>query len=122
MPNLNASLACAQLGQLESILKDKRELARAYEIFFREAGWGKFVTEPQGCTSNYWLNAVMTADQRQRDEFLAKTNESGIATRPAWQLMPDLPMYKHCQKDDLKNARWLAKRIVNLPSSARINV
>ncbi|OGR20670.1 MAG: aminotransferase DegT [Desulfobacula sp. RIFOXYA12_FULL_46_16] len=122
MPNLNASLACAQLGQLDGFLTDKRKLARAYESFFKEAGWGKFVTEPQGCTSNYWLNAVMTADLRQRDDLLTKTNESGIATRPAWRLMPDLPMYKNCRKDDLKNARWLAERIVNLPSSVRINV
>lgn len=121
MPNLNAALACAQLGQLDSILMDKRKLARAYETFFKESGWAKFVAEPQGCTGNYWLNAVITSDQNQRDDLLTKTNASGIATRPAWKLMPDLPMYGECQTDDLKNARWLAKRIVNLPSSARSN-
>lgn len=121
LPNLNAALACAQLEQLDDILKDKRKLARAYGVLFKKTGWGDFFTETEGCTSNYWLNAVITSDQTQRDDLLKKTNESGIMARPAWQLMSDLPMYKECQKDDLKNARWFAKRIVNLPSSARDN-
>ncbi len=119
LPNLNAALACAQLEQLDGILRDKRKLAHAYASFFSEIGWGNFFTEPEGCTSNYWLNTLIAPDQTQRDEFLNKTNESGIMTRPAWQLMPGLQMYKNCQQDDLKNAEWLSKRIVNLPSSAR---
>ncbi|MCP4412740.1 MAG: LegC family aminotransferase, partial [Gammaproteobacteria bacterium] len=121
MPNLNAALACAQLEQLDGILKDKRKLARAYEGFFEQACWGTFFTEPKGCTSNYWLNAVIVSDKKQRDEFLKITNDSEIMTRPIWQLMPDLEMYKNCQKGDLANARWLSKRIVNLPSSVRLN-
>lgn len=76
MPNLNAALACAQLEQLDDVLDDKRKIANAYEIFFKEAGWGKFFTEPEGCTSNYWLNAVIMPDKKQRDDLLKKTNES----------------------------------------------
>lgn len=122
MPNLNAALACAQLEQLDEILKDKRKLSMAYENFFKASQWGQFFNELKGYTSNFWLNTIMTSDKKQRDDLLEKTNEAGIMTRPAWQLMPDLRMYKNCQKGDLKNARWLADRIVNLPSSARINV
>lgn len=121
MPNLNAALACAQLSQLDGILKDKRMLAHAYEGFFEQASWADFIKAPEGCTSNYWLNAVITLDKNHRDEFLRKTNESGIMTRPAWQLMSDLEMYKKCTKGDLTTARWLSKRVVNLPSSARLN-
>lgn len=121
MPNLNAALACAQLEQLDDILKDKRELANAYGDFFKEAGWGHFFSEPPESHSNYWLNSVVTADKDQRDDLLKKTNESGIMTRPVWQLMPDLSMYKKCQKGDLSNARWLSQRLVNLPSSARVH-
>ncbi|MCP4719533.1 MAG: LegC family aminotransferase [Desulfobacteraceae bacterium] len=122
MPNLNAALAAAQLEQVGDILKDKRKLANAYEEFFKKNVWGRLLTEPDGCTSNYWLNSVITQDKKGRDKILEKTNELGIMTRPAWELIPDLPVYKRCQKDNLENARWLAQRIVNLPSSARINV
>ena len=119
MPNLNAALACAQLEQLEGILSDKRKLANAYNSFFSKTDWCDFFREPDGCTSNYWLNAVITHDKKQRDDLLKATNDSGVMTRPIWQLMSNLEMYKHCQKGDLQNAQWLQDRIVNLPSSAR---
>ena len=121
MPNLNAALACAQLEQLNVILSDKRELANAYNEFFNKIGWYDFFRESDGCTSNYWLNAVITSNKKQRDDLLKATNDAGIMTRPIWQLMSDLKMYKQCQKGDLKNARWLQDRIVNLPSSVRPN-
>jgi aminotransferase in exopolysaccharide biosynthesis len=120
MPNLNAALACAQLEQLDGILSDKRKLANAYNAFFSKINWCDFFREPDGCTSNYWLNVVITSDKKQRDDLLKTTNDSGIMTRPIWQLMSNLEMYKQCQKGDLKNARWLQDRIVNLPSSIRV--
>ena len=123
LPNLNAALACSQLERLKNILSDKRKLAASYkELFIKNNKWGEFVTEPEACKSNYWLNAVITPDKKRRDELLKKTNEAGIMTRPAWKLMVDLPIYRKCQKDSLDNARWLVDRIVNLPSSARNDV
>ena len=38
MPNINAALGCAQLEQLTSFLENKRNLAKDYEIFFKEKG------------------------------------------------------------------------------------
>lgn len=122
MPNLNAALLCAQFTQLQGILKDKRRLATAYDNFLRDVEWCDYIREPAGCTSNYWLNAVITSGKKERDELLKITNDAGIMTRPAWQLMSDLKMFKDCQKGELGNAKWLRDRIVNLPSSARINV
>jgi degT/dnrJ/eryC1/strS aminotransferase len=29
-------------------------------------------------------------------------------------------MFKECQRDELKNAKFLSDRIVNIPSSARV--
>jgi len=120
MPNLNAALACAQLEQLDGILADKRMLANAYNAFFSKIDWCDFFKEPDGCTSNYWLNAVITSDKKQRDDLLKTTNDSGIMTRPIWRLLNELDMYKTCQTDALENARWLEDRIVNIPSSVRV--
>ncbi|WP_022668249.1 LegC family aminotransferase [Desulfospira joergensenii] len=121
MPNLNAALANAQIGKLDVFLADKRDLANSYKDFFSTREWGEFFNEPSQCRSNYWLNAVITKDRYGRDTLLKATNNAGVMTRPVWQLISDLDMYKNCQKGDLKNARWLQERIVNLPSSARIN-
>ncbi len=116
MPNLNAALACAQLEQLEEILRAKRVLAGKYIELF--AGTDiTFKKEPEGTNSNYWLNAVQLKDLDARNEFLKSTNETGVMTRPIWTLMNKLPMFQNCEHDGLTNSIWLEDRIVNLPSS-----
>ncbi len=119
MPNLNAALACAQLERLPALLADKRLLAEAYREYFSGCDWCDFLREPEGCTSNYWLNTVILRDPGLRNEVLEETNRRGIMTRPIWCLMNELEMYRHCQTDSLENSRWLEQRVVNLPSSPR---
>lgn len=116
MPNLNAALGCAQLEQIEAFIVEKRQLAFEYAACLKDSEF-QLVTEPEGCRSNYWLNAVICENLRQRDELLNVTNGQGVMTRPIWQLMNRLPMYAHVPTGDLSNARWLVERVVNLPSS-----
>jgi len=119
LPNLNAALACAQLEQLDSFIENKRELARLYQNFFTSLNI-PFIKEPMNARSNYWLNAVIMPDRKTRDEFLKATNEAGVMTRPIWRLLNKLAMYKDCQSDALTNAQWLEDRVVNIPSSVRV--
>lgn len=118
LPNLNAALGCAQLEQLEAYLAEKRQLAADYAACL-EGSELSFVTEPKGCRSNYWLNAVICANREQRNKLLQVTNEQGIMTRPIWRLMNRLPMYAEAPTGDLPNALWLEDRVVNLPSGVR---
>lgn len=118
MPNLNASLACAQLEQLPFMLASKRELADLYRDFFAKHGVN-FRTELADTKANYWLMCVELENKAERDLFLKETNENKVMTRPIWQLMYRLPMYAHCQRDGQKNAELLEERIVNIPSSVR---
>lgn len=41
-------------------------------------------------------------------------------TRPIWELMNRLAMFKDCENDGLKNTVWFADRVVNIPSSVRL--
>ena len=116
MPNLNAALLVAQLENLEMFLISKRETALAYKNFFSDKDI-VFIKEPKNSKSNYWLNAIILKDQLQRDLFLEDTNSKGIATRPIWNLMNKLDVFKNTQSDELINAKWLEKRVVNIPSS-----
>ncbi len=116
MPNINAAMGCAQLEQLDSFIESKRQLARGYEQLLATSAL-QFVTEPQDCRSNYWLNAVICEDRQQRDALLTVTNESGIMTRPVWQPMNQLSMFNQVPAGPLTNTQWLADRVVNLPSS-----
>ncbi|OQB30339.1 MAG: putative pyridoxal phosphate-dependent aminotransferase EpsN [Candidatus Hydrogenedentes bacterium ADurb.Bin170] len=117
MPNINAALGLAQLEQLETFLAAKRKLAGEYKQFFEGKAGIRYVEEPRDCRSNFWLNAVLLDGPRQRDAFLEYTNQRGVSTRPAWELMHRLPMFKNAQCGDLSNAEWIAGRLVNIPSS-----
>lgn len=116
LPNLNAALACAQMEQLDSFVKSKRQLSEEYISFFKSQSV-TFVEEPPNSQSNYWLNAILFDDRKQRDEFLTVANNSGVMSRPAWELMHRLPMFSNCLRGDLSNAEFIEERLVNIPSS-----
>jgi len=119
MPNLNAAVGLAQLEQLDIFLSSKRDLAEKYREFFDNSDF-TFMKEPKDTRSNYWLNCILLKDKTQRDEFLQITNSNGVMTRPAWQLINTLLMFKDCQTGELINATRLVNRLVNLPSSVRL--
>jgi len=116
MPNLNAALGLAQLEQLENFVQIKRKIAHEYETYFSGAEI-LFIKEPSGAKSNYWLNGILLKDKEERNAFLKYSNENGIMTRPAWELMHRLPMFRDAQCGKLTNSEWIVDRLVNLPSS-----
>lgn len=119
MPNLNAAFACAQLEQLNSFIENKRELASNYSRFFKKEGF-RFIEEPKNTRSNYWLNGLLLADRQERDLFLSFTNDRNVMTRPAWTLMSRLPMFSTAQHDGLEVSQSMEDKLVNIPSSVRI--
>lgn len=118
LPNLNAAMACAQLEQIETFIADKREIASLYKDFF-EGSQYKFVEEPIGARSNYWLNAILAENITHRDEVLEKLNAAKVMSRPCWALMHKLEMFKNCFRDNLNNSIWVEERLINIPSSYR---
>ena len=117
LPNLNAALACAQLEQLNNMKNSKKTIFNQYKDFFHDTEIN-IVDIPKNTDWNYWLTSILLKNKKERDIFLEETNKQGIMTRPIWTLMYRLPMYKKVQRDSQKNAEYLEKRIVNLPSSA----
>ena len=116
MPNLNAALGCAQMEVLDLYLDQKRVLANHYQEFFAESDF-QFVVEPDYAQSNYWLNAVICPSVDARNDVLKQTNESSVMTRPIWQLMHRLPMFKEAPRGDLTQSEYIAAHLINLPST-----
>src|SRR5574344_1581284 len=120
MPNINAALGCAQLEHLDEYITDKRATAAAYIEHFKNVDGIDFFVEPENTFSNYWLSAVVLKDKESQLDFLQQTNDNGVMTRPIWELMNRLPMFENCENDGLKNTIWFADRVVNIPSSVRV--
>jgi perosamine synthetase len=119
MPNINAALGCAQLESLPEILSRKRILAQRYIDAFAHVPGATIVAEPQYCTSNYWLVAMLLDrnDESLRDALLVGLNDTGFMARPLWTLMHYLPMFAQCPRADVSVAEDLMARVINLPSS-----
>lgn len=120
MPNINAALGCAQLEHLEEFVLNKRETNAKYAEFFKNVPDVQFFTEPENCRSNYWLNVLIMKDKAAQQDFLQYSNDHKVMTRPIWELMSRLEMFKNCETDGLSNTQWFADRVVNLPSSVRM--
>lgn len=120
MPNINAALGCAQLEQLPQLLKAKRDLFSRYQSAFNKVDGVRLMSEPIGCSSNYWLQTIiLSADNSEhRDAILAATNNAGYMTRPTWVLMNELEQFSSMPCMDLSGAQSLSERVINIPSSA----
>ena len=124
MPNINAALGCAQLEQLPSKLKAKRELFLRYQSAFRDLKGVQLFCEPKNCQSNYWLQTLLLdeIECKYRDNLLTVANNSGTMMRPIWVSMNELKPFKDSPSMELTNAKLLSKRIVNIPSSPSLTL
>lgn len=120
LPNLNAALGCGQFEMLDRFLEEKRILAQRYSDALSGLSGVEFVAEPEGCRSNYWLNAVLLPDRAARDSLLEILNDQGVLARPCWTPMHELPFNRDCPRAPLPIAESLVDRLVNLPSSAKL--
>ena len=120
LPNLNAALLLAQLEQLDEFVENKRDLALKYDKFFKDNDKIDFIKEPINSKSNYWLQAIIFKDSKNKNDFLEYTNNNNVMTRSIWKLMTNLEMFQDCQCDDLKNSKYLEQRVVNISSGVRI--
>lgn len=118
LPNINAALGCAQLERLADFIEEKRSLAARYAALFEAEGL-KFLSEPDGTRSNYWLCAFLASDRQERDAILAATNDAGVMTRPIWEPLHTLPAFKDAPCGPLPTTLFLADRLINIPSGVR---
>ena len=120
MPSLNAALGRSQLTKIDMMVRLKRILHDHYKKAFDSVGGATLVTESLGTYSNYWLQSIVLdhALVNYRNEIIAKLRNKGIAARPVWKILTQLPMYEHCMAGDLSCALDLQSRIINPPSSA----
>jgi perosamine synthetase len=118
MPNINASIGCAQLENLNKFISIKSKLYLEYKKRFSKRGI-ELVEIPKNTKWNYWLFSIKMENKIDRDLFLKESHENGILTRPIWTLMHKLPMYSNCQYDDQTNSMFLEDRVINLISSVK---
>ena len=119
MPNINAALGCAQIEKINTILKYKKNITKKYQKAFKSNNEITFFNQPNGCSSNYWLNVIRIKFKRisERDKLLNFLNKKKIQCRPVWNLLHKLPMFRKCPRSKLNISEQLEKELITLPSS-----
>lgn len=122
MPNLNASLGCAQIKKLKFFLKKKRQLFDKYQNFFKNNIYFEIFKEKKYCKSNYWLQTIILKKKylKYKKNIIKDLINKRIEVRPVWKPIHTLKPYKKMPKMDLANSINLYKRIINIPSSANL--
>lgn len=117
MPNINAALGCAQLEKMDEFLLQKKQLTAKYEQLLEDIEDVRLFKQPANTESNYWLHTLILDESMNRDEMLVFLNEQGVMSRPIWQPMHELVMFKKCPAMELTMTDQLKQRIVNIPST-----
>lgn len=120
MTNICAAIGLAQLENINDVINKKREIALWYKnelkslpLVFHDELNEKFF-------STYWMISVLAENQETRNKLRLHLSQNGIETRPAFNPVHLMPMYK---KDNMHYpvAVELGKRGINLPSYPELN-
>jgi len=119
LPNLNAALGCAQLEQIGTRLRRRRDLHRRYAGALSGIDGVRHVPPPPECESNHWLQAIEidVTDERERDAVVVRLHEAGILARPLWEPLHRSVMYAGAPRAALPVTERAGTRIITLPSS-----
>jgi len=122
LPNINAAIGCAQLEKLDEYVAAKRKLATKYQNAFKNVEGVCIFMEPEDSKSNYWLNVLLLEQDTTnlRDQLLDSANGVNVMTRPVWEPLHTLNMFKHCPCMELPVTKDINQRLINIPSSAGI--
>lgn len=123
LANLNAAVGCSQMEDLPRFLSAKRTLAQDYQAAFADSPVS-FFREPDGCRSNYWLNALQLGETLApfRDMLIQKMIDRHVQVRPVWTPLHRLPMYVDCPRMNLATTEYLERTLINVPSSPSLRM
>jgi perosamine synthetase len=114
MTNICAAIGVAQLEQVETFIKQKRQVAAWYKKYLTNPEI-TFHGEPDGIFHTYWMCSVLVNDSEKRDPLRDALAEKGVETRPLFFPVHTMPMYSQkYQRHPV--AEYLGWRGVNLPS------
>jgi perosamine synthetase len=116
--NVLAAIGVAQMEQLPSFIKRKKECVAFYKNELTGVGDIKFQKELPEVQTNGWLFTIQTDRQKQ---LLDHLNAKNILSRRFWMPMNKLPMYRDCiyiQKKDTSD--YIYNTCLSIPCSTGI--
>ena len=122
MINLSAAVGCAQMENLNKIIKAKRQNYKKYAKIFKNFDEIKILKEPKNSKTNYWLIIAFFKSKSLKNKFINILNKKGFSLRYTWRPLHSLKIFKNCPSDNMENSMNFFNKSVNLPSSPILNL
>jgi perosamine synthetase len=122
LTNLQAAVGLAQVEQLTTCLRSKRETARFYERALETLPFER-MRQASWAGSSWWLYTVLTEKTRPEIDSRAIIQDleaTGIQARPLWRPVSMQKPYAECQAYRCEVSRDLHTRSISLPCSVGI--
>ena len=119
MSNTNAAIGCAQLENIEFILKKKEKINLFYRDFFSKSKNITIIKSKNNQKANNWLN-VIKIKKIDYSNFKKKINQlikAGIDVRPVWYPCHKQDYLKNYETYKVNLANKIYKNTLCLPSS-----
>jgi perosamine synthetase len=118
--NVLAAIGVAQMEQLPSFIKLKKEINQYYKEHLRSVGDITFQQTVEGADDNCWLFTLRSKKQKQ---LLKALNDKGLQSRPLWVPMNRLPMFcNDIYVTNNDNAGSLYSECLSIPCSTYITI
>lgn len=118
--NLQAALGLAQLENVNNVIKRKLENAKIYNELLKDIDDVILPPNESWAKSVFWMYSIVLRRERLRDKLISKLSDAMIETRPFFEPLHRLPMYR--EDADFPNTNFLSRNGLSLPSSALLTV
>ncbi len=119
LSNLSAALGYSQILKLNYLLKKRSILFDRYKNTMSKIDGIEMFVPIKDSKPNHWLISFRLENKfgKYQKKILNFLNNKKVFSRPPWELMSNLPMYKNCPKDNNLNAKKIQNAVICLPSS-----
>ncbi len=123
MSAMQAAMGLAQTERLEELIARKRDIFAAYAARLGGLPGITLNAEPDGVLNSYWMVTVIFPERfaGRKPALMAAFRERGIATRPMFDPLSDIPAFAQTPQAQVARGRntvsyAIAPRGLNLPS------
>jgi len=123
LTNIQAALGVAQLEQLPTILKRKKEIFNHYKSATENIDGLTISIGPDYAENNHWLNLLQIDTEifgGDRESIMKKFKGNYIQARPVWKLNHEQKPYQRCQSYKIDKAPKLVSNSLCIPSSTNL--
>ena len=122
LSNVSAAIGLGQLEVLKKRVERRREIFEYYQKELSDIKEISFVEEPEGFYSNRWLTTVLISKDSKvnREDLRLSLDSENIESRPLWKPMHLQPVFSSYMYYGSRNAEYLFKYGLCLPSGSNM--